>query len=84
MNTKDAERTVALKCLIKLWTALEMSLVNRETNLILTWSANCIITTNSTGARAFAIEDTKFHTPVIILSTQDNAKLLQQLISGFK
>ena len=32
----------------------------------------------------FAITDTKLYLPVVTLSTQDNAKLLQQLKSGFK
>ena len=32
----------------------------------------------------FAITDTKLYVPVVTLSTQDNAKLLQQLKSGFK
>ena len=37
-----------------------------------------------TGAGRFQITDTKLYVPVVILSTQDNAKLLQQLKSGFK
>ena len=32
----------------------------------------------------FTITDTKLYLPLEILSTQDNAKLLQQLKSGFK
>ena len=32
----------------------------------------------------FLITSTKFYVPVITLSTQDSAKLLQQLKSGFK
>ena len=32
----------------------------------------------------FGITDTKLYVPVVTLSTQDNAKLLQQLKSGFK
>ena len=32
----------------------------------------------------FTITDTKLYVPVVILSTQDNAKLFQQLKSGFK
>ena len=32
----------------------------------------------------FAITDTKLYVPVVTLSTQDNAKLLEQLKSGFK
>ena len=32
----------------------------------------------------FSISDTKLYVPVVTLSTQDNAKLLEQLKSGFK
>ena len=60
-----------------------MPLINCEVNLILTWSSNCVIT-NSTGAGTFETDDTKLYVPVVTLSTQDNAKLLQQLKSGFK
>ena len=38
----------------------------------------CVIT-NSTGERKFSIFETKLYVPVVTLSTQDNAKLLQQL-----
>ena len=53
-----------------------MPLINCEVNLLLTWAKDCVIT-NSTG-------ETKLYVPVVTLSTQDNAKLLQQLKSGFK
>ena len=36
------------------------------------------------GGGTFAITDTKLNVRVATLSTQDNAKLLQQLKSGFK
>ena len=74
---------VPLKYLSNFWRTLEMPLVNCEVNLILTWPSTCVIT-NSTGAGRFAITDTKRYVPVVILSTQDNVKLLQQLKSGFK
>ena len=51
--------------------------------LILTWSSTCVIT-NSNGDGTFQIRDTKLYVPTVTLSTQDNAKLLQQLKSGFK
>ena len=54
-----------------------------EVNLELTWSRDCV-STSSTGAGKFQITETKFYVPVAILSTQDNAKLLQQLKSAFK
>ena len=60
-----------------------MPLINCEINLILTWSATCVIT-NLTGARIFSITHTKLYVPLVTLLTQGNAKLLQQLKSGFK
>ena len=39
---------------------------------------------SAVGQRKFKITDTKIYVPVVTLSTQDNAKLLQQLKSGFK
>ena len=62
---------------------IEMRLLNCKVNLILTWSPACVIT-NSTVAGTIEISDTKLYVPVVTLSTQDNAKLLQQLKSGFK
>ena len=82
-KTKDVEIIVPLKYLSNFWITLEMLLINCEINLILTWSSNSIIT-NSTGAGRFAITDTKLYIPVVTLSTLDNAKLLQQLKSGFE
>ena len=52
-----------------------MPLINCEVNSILTWSSTCVVT-DSTGAGTFDIRDTKLYVPVVILSTQDNAKLL--------
>ena len=60
-----------------------MPLINCEVELMLTWSRDCIIT-NCTGEGKFAITETKLYVLVVTLSTQDNAKLLQQLKSGFK
>ena len=60
-----------------------MSLINCEVNLILAWSKDCVIT-NSEGEGKLAITETKIYVPVVTLSTQDNAKLLEQLRSGFK
>ena len=60
-----------------------MPLINDEVNLILTWSLTCVIT-NSIGAGRFKITDTKLYIPTVTLPTKDNAKLLEQLKSGFK
>ena len=60
-----------------------MPLINCEVNLILTWSKDCVIN-NSTGEGKCKITETILYVPVVTLSTQDNAKLLQQLKSGFE
>ena len=74
---------VPLKNLSNFWRTLEIPLLNCETNFILTWSKNLVLS-NATKITTFAITDTKRYVSVINLSTQDNAKLLQQLKSGFK
>ena len=78
-----------------------MPLINCEVNLILTWSANCVIVytnlistwsanfvivyTNVANQDAtFAVTEANLYVLVVTLSTQDNAKLLPQLKSGFK
>ena len=82
-NTRDVEIAVTLKYLSNFWRALEIPLINCETNLILTWSSTCVIT-NFTGAGRFAITYTKLYVPTATLSIQDNEKLLQQLKFDFK
>ena len=82
-NEKDVKIMVPLKYLSNFWRTLEMTLINCEDSLILMWSSICVIT-NSTGAGAFEITDTKLFVPVVTLSTQDNTELLQHLKSGFK
>ena len=72
-----------LKHLSNFWKTLEMPSINCEVNLILKWSKGCVIT-NSEGQEKFAITETKLYVSVVTLSTQDNAKLLQQLKSDFK
>ena len=63
-----------------------MPLINCKINLILTWSNRCFIIDNPIADQepTFTITDTERYVPVVTLSTQDNAKLLEQLISGFK
>ena len=65
---------------------LEIPLINCEINLILTCSANCVILSVAAANQAitFAIFDTELYVPIVTLSTQDNAKLSQQLKSSFK
>ena len=63
-----------------------MPLINCEVNLILTWSAKCVIiyTDATNQILTFTITEANLHVPVVTLSTQGNAKLLPQLKSGFK
>ena len=63
-----------------------MPLINCEIELILDWSADCLIinTNNARQNPAFTIKETNLFVPVVSLSTQDNSKLLPQLQNGFK
>ena len=87
-----AEIMVPLKYLSNFQITLEIPLINSEAELILNWSANCVIvSTNVANSNAipkvvptFKITETNLYVPVVTLSTQDNAKLLPQLKSGFK
>ena len=85
-GTKNVEIMIPLKYLSNFRRTLEMPLINCETNLILTWSTNClIVSTNVANQNAtFEITDTKLYVPVVTSSTQDNSRLLQQLKLGFK
>ena len=68
------------------WRTFEILLINCKINVILTWSANCVISSSNVinQAAIIVITDTKLYVSVVTLSTQDNAKLLEQLESGFK
>ena len=52
----------------------------------MTWSSTCVLvsTNNANQVATFTITNTKLYVPVVTLSTQENAKFLQQLKSGFK
>ena len=54
-----------------------MSLINWEIELILTWSANCVIiyTNVNNQVPTFTITETNLYVPIVTLSTQDNGKL---------
>ena len=82
----DVEIMVPLKYLSNFWGTLEMPLINCEIELILDWSANCVIiyTDVANQVPTFTITETNLYVPVVTLSTQDNAKLLPQLKNGFK
>ena len=68
--------------MVNSWNAL----VNCEVELILNWSANCVIIyiNFNNQVPTFIITETNLYVPLVTLSTQDNEKLLSQLKSGFK
>ena len=68
-GTKNVEIMVPLKYLSNFWRTLEMPLINCEINLILIWSADCVIvSTNVANQNAtFEITDTKLNVPVVTL-----------------
>ena len=86
MAQKNVEIMVPLKYLNNFWRTLEMPFINCEINLDLNWSEIFVIVTTNVAAQAttFSITDTKLYVPVVTLSTQNNAKLLEQLKSDFK
>ena len=79
-RTKHIEIIASLKYLISFWRTLEMPIINCKINLILTWSKNCFIMAVAVINQVpeFATADTKFYVPLVTLSTQDSAKLLEQ------
>ena len=85
-GTKNVEIMVPLTYLSNFWRTLEMPLINCEIYLLLAWSASCVIVSTDVANQnaTFAITDTKLYAPVVTLSLQDNAKLLEQLQPGFK
>ena len=82
----DVEIMVPLKYLSNFWRTLEMPLINCEVELILKWSANCVViyTNVNNQVPTFTITETNLYVPLVTLSTQDNANLLTQLKSGLK
>ena len=87
-NKEIDKIVVPLKQLSNVWRTLEISLINRKINLILTWSENCVLTVLAPGysparpainapiVATFKIRDTKLYAPVVILSAEDDNKLL--------
>ena len=84
-DTTNVKITVPLKYLSTFWETYEMFFNKFEINVDLTWIKNCvIIADNADQDTIFSIPDGTFYVPLVTLSTQDNAKLLKQLKSGFR
>ena len=57
-----------------------MPLITCEINLILTWSANCVISNAAPNrAATLAITDTKLYVPNLTLSAQDYEKTMARI-----
>ena len=74
---------VSLKYLCNFWKTPETVLISCEINVSLNWCAHCLIKSSAVDqATTFAITVTKRYVPVVTLSTDGNATLLDQLKSG--
>ena len=78
-GTKNVEIMVLLKYQSNTWRTLEIPLIYCEITLNSNWSENYIIVATNIADQdtIFSITDTKRYVPLITLSTQDNAKLLE-------
>ena len=70
----NAEIMVRLKYLSNSWRSFEMPLINCDVELILTWSAKCVIIYPDVANQnpTFTITETNLYVPEVTLSTQDN------------
>ena len=99
IGKNEIEIVVPLKHLSNFWRTLDVTLINCEIDLILSWSKNCVLADMTVRAAGnnddlpvivapieleFQITDTKLYVPFVSLSTKDDNKLLEQLKSGFK
>ena len=66
-GTREVEIMVPLKYLINFWRHFEMPLIKCEVNLILIWSANCVIvyTDIANQCAIFAITERKLYVPAV-------------------
>ena len=94
MNNNITEVVIPLKHLNNFWRTLNILLINCEIELI--FLRNCVLAdmtaannldqnliSKPTGLE-FQITSTKVYVPVVTLSKENDKKLLEQLISGFK
>ena len=99
-NVLEKEVTIGipLKYLGNFWRSLDIPLINCEITLILSWYKECVLVgrafrgppaaaancINSPTSGKFEITDCKLYVPVVILSAENDDKLLEQLKSGFR
>ena len=83
VGKNETEVVIPLKHLSNFWRSLNISLINCEVELILTWSKNCILAAMTVDAAAnpaivalvtltFEITDTKLYVPCVTLSKEND------------
>ena len=95
--TKEVELSVPLNYFSNFWRTLDMSLINCEISLSLSWAKKFVLTDiktrdaegnnqtiNAPTGATFTITAAKLYVSVVTLSTEDDNKLLEQLKTGFK
>ena len=97
VGKNETKVVILLKHLSNFWRSLNIPLINCEVELILTRSKYCVLAdmttrdaesnnpaiVSPTGFK-FEIACTKLYVPVVTLSKENEAKLLEQLNSGFE
>ena len=89
---RNLKIVVPLKYLSNFFRSLEMSLINCEIKLNLSWKKVCVLSTDNDAAAAaannnnpvFIINDTKLYVPVVTLSKEDNKDFIDQQNKGFQ
>ena len=95
---EDVKIAIPLKYLGNFWRSLDIPLINCEIILVLSWYKECVLVgrafrgppvaaanrINSPTSAKFEITDCKLYVPVVILSAENDNKLLEQLKSGFR
>ena len=89
VGKKETEIFIPLKYLSNFWRSLDISLINCEVEIILTWTKNCVladmkVANNPPTGLEFQIKDTKLYVPVVTLSKENDIKLLEKLKLGFE
>ena len=89
VGKNETEIVIPLKYLSNFWRSLDIPLINCEVEIILTWTKKCVladmtVANNPPTGLAFQITDTKLCVSVVILSKENDIKLLEKLKSGLK
>ena len=92
---EDVTIAIPLKYLGNFWRSLDITLINCEITLVLSWYKECVLVgrayrgppaaaTNSPTSAKFEITDCKLYVPIVTLSAENDNRLLEQIKSGFR